>query len=115
LIALNPNGTFQYCPSALERTAPPLTDEIVYPSPGSGDLYGLTDGAGLQAFVLLASRRPLPAFAQWPARTGLIWKATTAEEIWKFDGQDFTSLRYLRRGTERRPVEDAPPPLRRGL
>ena len=47
-----------------------------------------TDGPGLQAFVAVASRQPLPAFAQWKGSEGLkrLWKSATADGVWRFDG-----------------------------
>jgi hypothetical protein len=65
---------------------------------------------GLQAFVLVASRRPLPSFDSWPARAGLPWTAIKAGEAWRYDGRDFAPLGDSVRGTERR-VPPAPAPF----
>jgi hypothetical protein len=107
LIALNPDGTIQLCPKAQEDAPPSRADKIVYPS---DSYYGLTDGTGLQAFVLVASRKPLPAFASWPARAGLHWSSAAAAMTWRYDGRVFESLGDLPRGTERH-ASTAPAPF----
>jgi hypothetical protein len=111
LLALNPDGTVQFCPKAKEQTPPSLTSEVVYPPDDSEDLFGLTDGVGLQAFVLIASSHPLPAFADWPERDTLSWKRATADVVWRFDGRELTSVRDPKRGEQRRPADAAPEPL----
>ena len=109
LIALNPDGSTQPCPKSAGHAAPGRTAAIVYPAEAD-DYYGLTDGTGLQAFVLVASRRPLPPFDSWPARAGLPWTAAVAGEAWRYDGRDFAPLDDSVRGTERR-VFPAPAPF----
>ena len=42
----------------------------------SDRFYGLTDGTGIQAFALLVSDKPLPAFDDWPEKSKLLWTAT---------------------------------------
>jgi hypothetical protein len=110
LIALNPNGSVQLCPRAQERIAPRPTSEIVYPAQPDG-YYGLTDGTGLQAFVLVASRRPLPAFAAWYAHARIPWKLVSANGLWRFDGRALVPLADPQRGIERRIPSGAPEPL----
>jgi len=108
LIALNPDGSIQLCSPGTPATAPAATTTIDYPSdPGSG--FALTDGVGTQAFVLVASGKPLPPYAEWSRKLGdLPWKAVSAEDVWRYDGRSFD------RDTERggvRPLADLPPPL----
>jgi serine/threonine protein kinase len=91
LIAMNPDGSVQVCPKDQEKVPPSRTSEIVFPG-AADDYYALTDGAGLQAFVLIASRTPLPAFESWPARAGLPWSSTSEGESWQFNGRDFDFL-----------------------
>ena len=110
LIALNPDGSIQFCPRARAGIAPGLTDEIVYPA-ADDKYYGLTDGAGLQAFVLVASRVPLPPFVSWSGRAGLAWTAALPGDTWEYDGHDFTPLGERSRGLERQVATAAPAPF----
>jgi serine/threonine protein kinase len=109
LIALHPNGSTQlYYPEgkAGEATPPPLSDQVGYPL--GNNLSPLTDGVGLQAFVLVASRRPLPAYSEWKARLGsLPWGATQAEGVWHYDGRQYQ--RFSRRRSDPRPAAVAVP------
>jgi serine/threonine protein kinase len=102
LIAFNPDGKVQLCHPSEETKAPPPSDEIVYPA---GDLYfPLTDGTGLQAFLLLASREPLPPFDKWDARRRLHWGTFRSNDsaVWSFDGHVFEPLANERRGDPRK-------------
>jgi hypothetical protein len=51
------------------------------------DYFGLTDGVGLQAFVVVASDRPLPAYESWKAQVpgGLAWARLDREGFWSYD------------------------------
>ena len=110
LIALHPNGQTQlYYPEDAtkppRRTAAlsyPLQPELVSP---------LTDGVGLQAYVLVASRRPLPPYAGWRAHLrALPWQSTgTAEGVWRYDGRAFDRLGGVDRSETRRASDLAPP------
>jgi hypothetical protein len=92
LIALNPDGRPQLCYPQDESTPPARVAAVVYPpDPGSG--FGLTDGTGLQAFALVASRRPLPPYAEWSARAGALpWGRAEASRGWRYDGRRFEPL-----------------------
>jgi hypothetical protein len=109
LLAFNPNGTEQLCDPADNATAPSQSVVMDYP-PGELDSFGLTDGPGLQAFVLLASRQPLPAYAEWRGRIQEIpWRPVEASGVWRFDGARFEPL-----GSERgqvRQLADVPQPF----
>jgi predicted Ser/Thr protein kinase len=92
LIALNPDGQPQLCVPADETTPPSRLSEVTFP-PDPGLAFGLTDGVGLQAFVLVASREPLPPYRDWSARLGgLPWSRTNAGRGWRFDGREFVPL-----------------------
>jgi serine/threonine-protein kinase len=85
LIALNPNGKVELC----LPVGPPSGSsgrELEFPEDQS-DYFGLTDGAGLLAFVLVASDRPLPAFKAWKAQVpgGLEWSPVDREGFWTYD------------------------------
>jgi serine/threonine protein kinase len=101
LIALNPDGQIQLCDPSEEASAPAQTDQITCPL--GNKYFPLNDGTGLQAFVLLASRRPLPPFDQWDGRAGLPWKSVQAKDagVWEFDGGTFEPRDSGRRGQPR--------------
>ena len=92
LIALHPNGQTQlYYPEDATRP-PPRAAELSYPL--QPELVSpLSDGVGLQAYVLVASRRPLPPYAAWRARLGTLpWQSTGAAGVWRYDGRAFDRL-----------------------
>jgi hypothetical protein len=89
LIAYRPDGTEQLCFPEHDDKPPPFTDLPRYPSESRGDQYGLDEGTGLMAFVLVASRRPLPAYRDWrKARDKSPWKHYEAPGgvVWYDDG-----------------------------
>jgi hypothetical protein len=116
LIALNPDGREQLCHPKDPAAAPVRSTEIDYPvDPSRG--FALTDGVGLQAFVLVASHRPLPPYAAWRDQfKELPWRKTTVEGVWWYDGRRFgsgtdtSSGTGTSRGGERR-LADLPPDL----
>jgi serine/threonine protein kinase len=67
LISFRPNGKVAVCFPETEDEPPPLTSNPRYPSTVTSDekQYGLIDGVGLQAFAVVASRKPLPTFKEW--------------------------------------------------
>jgi serine/threonine protein kinase len=88
LIAFRPDGTEDLCFPEKEDEVPPLSDRPGYPSTTSGVRYGLTDGVGLQAFVLVASSKPLPAYAKWrPSRGASPWQQSEAQAgvVWRLE------------------------------
>jgi serine/threonine protein kinase len=101
LIALDPNGKRQLCHPSKPTQRPALSDEIHYPV--AMDYFPLVEGAGLQAFVLLASRRPLPPFAEWEGRDRLRWPAVPADGVvaWGFANGQFEPLTPTHRGEPR--------------
>jgi hypothetical protein len=108
LIALNPDGSEQLCLPARQDVAPPRAAALGFPQdPSIG--FGLTDGVGLQAFVLIASRRPLPPYSEW--RRALVdfpWKPAQASGVWRYDGASFRT--DVQRG-QARPLAGLPLPL----
>ncbi len=84
LLALNPDGQVQLCWPEDEGRPPPRVKALLYPT--GGQVFGLTDGEGLQGFLVAAAREPLPAYGQWRARlSALPWTRTQAEGVWCFD------------------------------
>jgi hypothetical protein len=104
LIAYRPDGTEELCFPEDEKVPPPLTDRPRYPSVRSSDTYGLTDGAGLEAFFLVVSRKPLPAYAEWrKARGDSPWQPTAALPVlvWRYDGEELLAATPQEPGGER--------------
>jgi hypothetical protein len=97
LIALNPDGTVQLCvPAGGEAPAAPRR-KLEFPE-HSSDYFGLTDGVGLQAFVVVASDHPLPPYAAWKAQVpgGLAWSPEDREGLWTYDGAVLADASRLR-------------------
>jgi predicted Ser/Thr protein kinase len=109
LIALNPDGEPQLCLPVDDAKPPSRLSEVRFP-PDPAQAFGLTDGAGLQAFVLVASRNPLPPYRDWRARAGALpWRATNAGGPWRFDGREFVPLAGTRGAI--RPMMGLPAPF----
>ena len=109
VIALNPNGKDQLFFPEDPGTPPQAGSQIDAPA-DSFIGFGLTDGVGLQGVVLVASRQPLPAYAEWvKGRESLPWKSDPSTGVWRFDGERFDSAPEpeSQRGP-RRPLADAP-------
>jgi hypothetical protein len=91
VIALNPDGEDQLFFPEDPATPPPATDRIDAPA-DSFIGFSLTDGVGLQGVVLVASKQPLPAYAEWvKGLASLPWKSDASTGIWRFDGERFES------------------------
>jgi serine/threonine protein kinase len=104
LIAFNADGREQLCYPAEETDVPEKVTALNYPQ-DEFTYFGETDGPGLQAFVLVASRQPLPAYKEWQARVGPApWKRLPPERafgVWQSDGRRTTWQHGAERGTER--------------
>jgi hypothetical protein len=101
LLAFNPDGEEQLCWPTDPRQPPERQDRLDYPQ-GDDMYFRLNDGEGLQAFVLLASRRPLPAYEAWKAQRPVpVWRKLSAKAgaAWRGDGQ---SLQRVTRGGDER-------------
>jgi tRNA A-37 threonylcarbamoyl transferase component Bud32 len=113
LIAFNPDGREQLCwakDAAGKGVPPPQLVTFNYPL-APNKYFALSDGVGLQVFVLLASREPLPPYEQWNAKVGAApWRAAIpADGLWRFDGHDFVGGP---RGVEvERPLKQLPKAL----
>jgi predicted Ser/Thr protein kinase len=91
VIALNPDGKDQLFFPEDPGSPPPRRAQIDAPA-DSLIGFGLTDGAGLQGVVLVASRQPLPAYAEWvKGLASLPWKPDPSTGVWRFDGERFDS------------------------
>ena len=90
LISFRPDGTEELLFPEDENEAPELTDRPRYPSKSRGADCGLNEGAGLEAFALVATSQPLPAYKTWrdkhghspwnryPATPGVVWSDSFA-------------------------------------
>jgi tRNA A-37 threonylcarbamoyl transferase component Bud32 len=117
LIAFNPDGTEQLChPEDAEgqgagAVRPDARAEVRYPQ---DQHVFVLDAAGLQAFVLAASTKPLPPYDEWRSRAGEIpWEAVQEGGSWRwhFDGSRF--IRYPQERGRIETREAAPEPLRK--
>jgi len=87
LLAFNPDGKEQLCWPANPRQPPERQDRLDYPEK---DFFALNDGVGLQAFVLLTSRQPLPAYEDWKSQRRVpVWRTLPAKAgvVWRGDGR----------------------------
>jgi hypothetical protein len=111
LVALHPDGQTQLYYPESESTPPRRFIELSYPP--AAELYSpLTDGAGLQAFALMVTERPLPPYREWIDRGGkLPWRPTgsDAEGVWRYDGHSFERLGPRQRSQPRQFAAPAPP------
>jgi serine/threonine protein kinase len=85
LISFRPDGTEELLFPEHENDTPELTDRPRYPSKSRGADCGLNEGAGLEAFALVVTSQPLPAYKTWrkkqgqspwnkfPATPGVVW------------------------------------------
>jgi hypothetical protein len=103
LIALNPDGMVQLCHPQGASELPPRSAEINYPL-DELSYFPLIDASGLQAFVVVASRQPLPPYAQWSGSDGVarLWKREAADRVWRYDGHRFEPVSGVPRAELRR-------------
>jgi hypothetical protein len=95
LIAYRPDGTEELCLPKDEITPPSPTFRPRYPFREQGMTYGLNEGHGLMAFVLVASRRALPAYDEWKELHGPSpWKSaeTPPGVVWRYDGHELLAF-----------------------
>ena len=112
LIAMDPEGHVQLCQPLQESEPPPGSEEMrIHESKA----YALTGRPGLQAFVAVASRKPLPPYARWRGAEGLgrLWKPCEDGHAWRFDGHRHEMLSVASRGELKdRPSPQPPGPFR---
>ncbi len=101
LIALNPDGSIQHCYPENTASAPPRERSLEFPAdPLSG--FGLTDGVGVQAFVLVASGQPMPPPEKLRSKIEkLPWRRIQSDIVWQYDGEKWTLDPDVHRGTIR--------------
>jgi hypothetical protein len=86
LIALNPDGKAQLCLPAGGIVPNLPRRELDFPD-DPDRYFTLNDGVGLQAFVVVASDRPLPSYESWKTQVpgGLAWSRVDQEGFWTYD------------------------------
>jgi hypothetical protein len=90
LLALNADGKVQRCWPADDEMPPPLLKRLDYPVAGKAFNLDDEERGGMQAFVVVASRQPLPAYAAWrQGRPTLPWQRLPAVPgvVWRGDGE----------------------------
>jgi hypothetical protein len=92
LIVFRPDSVNEVLFPQSQDVAPELTDQPHYPSTDRdrGNVYGLNDATGLWLVALVASDRPLPAYAEWDRQHRPIpWTKSAGEPnvVWIDDGQ----------------------------
>jgi serine/threonine protein kinase len=90
LIVFRPDGQDEVLYPQGAQEVPELTDELRYPSKDRRKVYGLTDGTGLWLVALVASEKPLPAYAEWRRdHPRCPWAKSDGEAnvVWLDDGQ----------------------------
>jgi hypothetical protein len=91
LIAYRPNGTEELCFPERDSEPPALTNQPGYGSVTDNVAYNLTEGVGLEVFMLVVSRKRLPAYTEWrTARGASPWRSTPALPglVWRYDGEE---------------------------
>jgi serine/threonine protein kinase len=93
LLAFNADGKEQLLWPAdeenrpLPAAAPPKLRELLFPQGGERITLNDEPRGGLQVFVVLASRRPLPSYAEWVRQRGRVgWaRRKPGEGVWQAD------------------------------
>lgn len=93
LISFRPDGHMEPCVPVREGD-PPRRD--AYPATPLDDFITLNDGTGLQAFAVVTSSQPLPAFRDWRTAQGPPeWRTAKADPgvVWIFNGRFVESVK----------------------
>ncbi len=105
---LNTDGGVQLCTPVDESRE--LRRVIGFEFPADPERYfGLTDGPGLQAFVLIGSRRPIARFSDWRAGLSERWRPSMGEIAWRYRERRLTPVLGSERGEVR--SRERPPTL----
>ena len=86
LIAYAPNGKEFLLEPTDEDQSPKESAKLQYPPAGVREEYALEDGVGLQVFLAVMSREPLPSYAEWKKKHGIAsWAKTVGREgtVWR--------------------------------
>jgi hypothetical protein len=105
LITYHPDGRTALCYPKENVPATARCEQLVYPSE---KLFKLDEGIGMQAFILVASRKPLPPFADCQPAVSSPWQKAEIGCVWCFDGQRFQPLDGRHRTEEELPPVPKP-------
>ena len=102
LIALNTDGTIKVCLPQSVSDAPPQLTDMKYP-PKDEFYYPMSEGKGIQAFVVVASRKPLVPFSKWSGgeRLEQLWQPAEGDGAWRYDGKRPRPIANTTRGEPR--------------
>lgn len=96
LLALRADGQVDLCWPDDETLPPPAATVAVYPPPTTPNvMYGLDEGAGMWAFLVLASEDSLPAYQDWKQTHQLPpWTSTAGSEgvVWRLSAEGVDQL-----------------------
>jgi serine/threonine protein kinase len=108
LIAMDPEGHVQLC-EPLEESEPPSGSEEIRIRESKS--YALTGRPGLQVFVAVASRKPLPPYEKWRGAEGLrrLWKPCGDGRQSATRGRRFEMLSVASRGELKDRLSPEPP------
>jgi serine/threonine protein kinase len=100
IIALDTNGEVQVCYEQSDVKTP--VSEIDWPK-----TFGLTDGPGMQGFLVLSTEKPQPSYQEWQQkiRGSLPWRHCEGKWVWQADSKGIRRL-HVHRGD----VLDLPKP-----
>ena len=92
LIAFRPDGVDEICDPEEPEDRPGNAHEVRYPPAAKAKIvYRLDNGAGLQAFAVVASRNPLPPYQEWKNQHGTPpWSkglSSPPNVVWWHDGE----------------------------
>lgn len=87
ILALTPDGTRRLLFPLENNVSPPEAKDFVFPVHARNH-FSLVNGIGLEAFLFIASRKPLPPFEEFKNSLGrLPWKSNLRDDIgFYFDG-----------------------------
>jgi serine/threonine protein kinase len=91
LFSCRPDGALEVWSPSDESSRPGRGTTVQFPHETLSSVIGLDHGEGLQVFVSVASRNPLPPFSVWRKAHGPIpWQASVPADpgvVWLYDGE----------------------------
>lgn len=92
LVALNTDGSVQLCLPE-DNTEPPSLQTRMELYPDASAFFTLTEGAGTQAFLVIASTQPLPTWQEWSTKQSeLVWGRVPSKGMWLYQDGAFRAF-----------------------